>query len=56
MALIGRHFSISLVSTFGALNTFKTSNSRADLAVTFAGGRSLLSRSVSVRSEFTISG
>ena len=44
MALIGRHFSISLVSTFGALNTFKTSNSRADLAVTFAGGRSFTAR------------
>ena len=54
MALIGRHLSISLVSTFGALNTFKTSSSREDLAVTFTGGRSLLSTSVSIRSEFTI--
>ena len=45
MALIGRCFSISLVSTFGAFKTLKTGSTRADLAVTFAGRRSLQSSS-----------
>ena len=54
MALIKRCFSTSLISTFGALNTLRTSNSQADLAVTFAGERSFLSTSVRIRSEFKI--